>query len=96
MGGDEFLLFLPKVNSEQAEKILAQVIEQFKGIVENDDEIHFATLSAGMLMTTKNDNFEDACSKADKALYYVKQMVKTTILSTIKFNIKTHPIIRQT
>lgn len=40
MGGDEFLLFLPKVNSEQAEKILAQVIEQFKGIVENDDEIH--------------------------------------------------------
>lgn len=31
MGGDEFLLFLPKVNSEQAEKILAQVIEQFKG-----------------------------------------------------------------
>lgn len=33
MGGDEFLLFLPKVNSEQAEKILAQVIEQFKGIV---------------------------------------------------------------
>lgn len=73
MGGDEFLLFLPKVNSEQAEKILAQVIEQFKGIVENDDEIHFATLSAGMLMTTKNDNFEDACSKADKALYYVKQ-----------------------
>ena len=73
MGGDEFLLFLPKVNSEQAEKILAQVIEQFKGIVENDHEIHFATLSAGMLMTTKNDNFEDACSKADKALYYVKQ-----------------------
>ena len=73
MGGDEFLLFLPKVNSEQAEKILAQVIEQFKGIVESDDEIHFATLSAGMLMTTKNDNFEDACSKADKALYYVKQ-----------------------
>ena len=73
MGGDEFLLFIPKVSSEQAENILTHVIEQFKDIVENDHEIHFATLSAGMLMTTKNDHFEDACSKADKALYYVKQ-----------------------
>ena len=73
MGGDEFLLFLPKVSIEETETIMSDLIEQFKGIVENDHEIHFATLSAGMLMTTKNDNFEDACSKADKALYYVKQ-----------------------
>lgn len=53
MGGDEFLLFLPKVSIEETETIMSDLIEQFKGIVENDHEIHFATLSAGMLMTTK-------------------------------------------
>lgn len=73
MGGDEFLLFLPNVSSEQAENTISILIKQFKESIEKDSETHFAALSAGMLMTTKNDNFEDACSKADKALYYVKQ-----------------------
>lgn len=53
MGGDEFLLFLPKVNHEEAENILSNLIQQFKEIVQNDHEIQFASLSAGMLMTTK-------------------------------------------
>ena len=78
MGGDEFLLFLPKVNHEEAENILSNLIQQFKEIVQNDHEIQFASLSAGMLMTTKNDHFEDASSKADKALYYVKQNGKNS------------------
>lgn len=73
MGGDEFLLFLPNVSSERAENTISNLIKQFKESIEKDSETHFAALSAGMLMTTKNDNFEDACSKADKALYYVKQ-----------------------
>ena len=73
MGGDEFLLFLPNVSPEQAENTISNLIKQFKESIEKDSETHFAALSAGMLMTTKNDNFEDACSKADKALYYVKQ-----------------------
>ena len=70
MGGDEFLLFLPNVSSERAENTISNLIKQFKESIEKDSETHFAALSAGMLMTTKNDNFEDACSKADKALYY--------------------------
>lgn len=78
MGGDEFLLFLPKVNHEEAENILSNLIQQFKEIVQNDHEIQFASLSAGMLMTTKNDHFEDASSKTDKALYYVKQNGKNS------------------
>ena len=73
MGGDEFLLFLPNVSPEQAENTISNLIKQFKESIEKDSETHFAALSAGMLMTAKNDNFEDACSKADKALYYVKQ-----------------------
>lgn len=73
MGGDEFLLFLPQVNTEQAENTVSNVIEQFKEIIKDDSETHFAALSAGMLMCTRNDTFADAYSKADKALYYVKQ-----------------------
>ena len=73
MGGDEFLLFLPQVNTEQAENTVSNVIEQFKEIIQDDSETHFAALSAGMLMCTRNDTFADAYAKADKALYYVKQ-----------------------
>lgn len=73
MGGDEFLLFLPQANTEQAENTVSNVIEQFKEIIKDDSETHFAALSAGMLMCTRNDTFADAYSKADKALYYVKQ-----------------------
>ena len=73
MGGDEFLLFLPETNTEQAENTVSNVIEQFKESIKDDSETHFAALSAGMLMCTRNDTFADAYSKADKALYYVKQ-----------------------
>lgn len=73
MGGDEFLLFLPETNTEQAENTVSNVIEQFKESIKGDSETHFAALSAGMLMCTRNDTFADAYSKADKALYYVKQ-----------------------
>ena len=73
MGGDEFLLFLPEIRSEQAETTVSSLIQQFQEIAQSDSEIHFAALSAGMLMCTTNDTFADAYSKVDKALYYVKQ-----------------------
>ena len=73
MGGDEFLLFLPDTHTKEAENTVSNIIEQFKETIKNDSETHFAALSAGMLMCTRNDTFADAYSKADKALYYVKQ-----------------------
>ena len=73
MGGDEFLLFLPETTTKEAENTVSNVIEQFKESIKADSETHFAALSAGMLMCTRNDTFADAYSKADKALYYVKQ-----------------------
>lgn len=73
MGGDEFLLFLPETTTKEAENTVSNVIEQFKESIKDDSETHFAALSAGMLMCTRNDPFADAYSKADKALYYVKQ-----------------------
>lgn len=49
------------------------MIEEFKEIIKDVSETHFAALSAGMLMFIRNNTFADSYSKADKALYYVKQ-----------------------
>ncbi len=38
-----------------------------------DFEIRVASISAGLCMCTKGDSFDECSSKADKALYYVKQ-----------------------
>ena len=36
-------------------------------------EIQYASISAGLYLSTKGEPFEDCYSKADKALYHVKQ-----------------------
>ena len=73
LGGDEFLLFLPDVTPQSISDQMTQLFNQFHSIVEEDAEIRYATLSAGMYMCTTEDSFADCYAKADKALYYVKQ-----------------------
>ena len=73
LGGDEFLLFLPDVTSQSVSEQMTQLFNQFRAIVDEDAEIHYATLSAGLYMCTTEDSFADCYAKADKALYYVKQ-----------------------
>lgn len=73
LGGDEFLLFLPDVTPEGVSQQMTQLFQQFHAIVEEDAEIRYATLSAGLYMCTVSDAFADCYAKADKALYYVKQ-----------------------
>lgn len=73
LGGDEFLLFLPNDSREQIKQILSELFRQFYDLTENDAEIHFASLSAGLCMSTVQDTFADCYAKADKALYFVKQ-----------------------
>ena len=48
----------------------------FESAREADCEIKEAALSAGLCMTTKGAMFESDYTKADKALYYVKQNCK--------------------
>ena len=73
LGGDEFLLFLPDVTAESASETMTQLFGQFQAIAQADAEIRYASLSAGLCLCTSGDTFADCCSKADKALYYVKQ-----------------------
>ena len=73
LGGDEFLLFLPDVSKETVSETVKQLLEKFQSIKSSDPELQYASLSAGLCMTEKGDSFEECYTKADKALYYVKQ-----------------------
>lgn len=73
LGGDEFLLFLPDCTSEQIEECMQRIYSRFARVKEKDVEIQYACLSAGICMNQKGDAFEKCYTKADKALYFVKQ-----------------------
>ena len=73
LGGDEFLLFLPGVDREAAEKEIRKLIATFNEKKTEDNAISIATLSAGLVMCTPADTYLTAYNRADKALYHVKQ-----------------------
>ena len=73
LGGDEFLMFVPKVSKERITEIVTGIQKDFDAEKEKDPEIRFASVSAGICEVNKGDPFEECYSKADKALYYVKQ-----------------------
>lgn len=73
LGGDEFLLFLPGVDRESAEKQIRKIISTFTEKKAEDPAISVATLSSGLVMCTPADNYLTAYNRADKALYHVKQ-----------------------
>ena len=73
LGGDEFLMFVPKVSKERITEIVTGIQKDFDAEKEKDPEIRFASVSAGICEVNKGDPFEECYSKADKALYHVKQ-----------------------
>lgn len=73
LGGDEFLLFISDVSKEEALEIVKNIFDSFVAEKESDVQIQAASLSGGLCMSIKGDQFSDCYSKADKALYYVKQ-----------------------
>ena len=46
-------------------------------IKEQDPELHAASISAGLYMCNIGDSFDECYTKADKALYFVKQNGKS-------------------
>ena len=73
LGGDEFLMFVSEVSKEEIIDIVTRIQKKFEQCKEEDMEIRFADISAGICEVNKGDPFEECYSKADKALYYVKQ-----------------------
>ena len=73
LGGDEFLFFLKNATQQEAEKRVRAILAGFEQKKGDDPEITPASLSAGIVMTTPDDTYIKAYSRADKALYHVKQ-----------------------
>ena len=79
LGGDEFLLFKPNVTKKEITKYVLSLFKRFDEQKILDAEISDASMSAGLCMCTRDASFEDCYTKADKALYYVKQNGKGNI-----------------
>lgn len=73
LGGDEFLMFVSGVSKDEIVKIVTGIQEKFEQNKEKDAEIRCASVSVGICEVIKGDPFEECYSKADKALYHVKQ-----------------------
>jgi len=76
IGGDEFLLYLHDANKKAVINIVEAIIEDFDKNKQENAFINIATLSLGICLTTSQDIYSDVLSKADKALYHVKQRGK--------------------
>lgn len=66
-------MFLPDTDPDSLSLQMDDLFQKFHTITTDDPELRFATLSAGLCLCSTDDSFEDCYSKADKALYYVKQ-----------------------
>jgi len=76
-GGDEFLYFMKGVGRKQAEEKVKKLLKQFERVKSNESVMEMSSLSIGLCCTTIEDVYQDACAKADKALYYVKHNGKS-------------------
>lgn len=81
-GGEEFLVLLPKTNSEQG-IIVAEAIREAiaNRPVTHDGVEHKVTLTLGIASYNTNSNFEETIQRADKALYEGKQLGRNRVLS---------------
>lgn len=77
LGGDEFLLFMPDANKNDITELMNDIFKKFNTRKGQDHELHAASISAGLYMCNIGDSFEECYTKADKALYFVKQNGKS-------------------
>ena len=73
-GGDEFLLFVPDAGKNEISELMETLFSRFDSEKKKDFEIRVASISAGLLHVYQGRvPLIECSSKADKALYYVKQ-----------------------
>lgn len=77
LGGDEFVLFMSNVTKEEAIQRIEMIFESFSQRKNQSAYLSVSALSAGLCMVNAGDSYQDVLSKADKALYYIKQRGKS-------------------
>lgn len=75
-GGDEFVTFYGGATKEEATNFISSIINDYAEKQAGDAMLSQTSLSVGAYMTSAGDSFEDAMSRADKALYHVKKSGK--------------------
>ena len=76
LGGDEFLYYMVDVDKETAEERIKEIFAEFENRKKQSTYLSVSSLSAGLCMATTEDCYTDILSKADKAVYHVKQRGK--------------------
>ena len=70
IGGDEFLIFLPKSRMDAIESIAQRILAKARTIRIKDQ--FQLTLSLGIAYASKDDTYQTLFAKADEAMYYAK------------------------
>lgn len=73
LGGDEFLVFTKHITKQEAADKVLRIIDDFEERKKEDERLAPASLSAGMAMSKLEDTYSEVYSRADKALYHIKQ-----------------------
>ena len=76
LGGDEFIFFIKETSTDRIKKRIETIIEDFEEKKSKDLSLAVASLSAGAVLCTPDDTYENIYIRADKALYQTKQSGK--------------------
>ncbi|SDX94755.1 sensor domain-containing protein [Salimicrobium album] len=78
-GGDEFLIILPQVDTEEAGEIAADITSEMERSYDLNGYEALATVSIGISMSPKHSNTTAALIRqADNAMYHAKNLGKNT------------------
>lgn len=72
-GGDEFLVWMGGITESQADYVAERVRNINAGLSQPKDGIPLLSVSVGIVISSSKTEYTDIFSKADKALYYVKE-----------------------
>lgn len=77
-GGDEFLIILDGIDTDQAEKVWMRIVSKFEEINRNDNRLYIISLSHGIVeYKTKNKStIDELIQKADEKMYEEKNIIK--------------------
>jgi diguanylate cyclase (GGDEF)-like protein len=80
MGGDEFMLVLPEINSDSLEKVLERVRVKVKTIIGNDHKLHLSISAGAVVCIPNKETMEKLISFSDDLMYQVKRSGKDGII----------------
>ena len=79
-GGEEFLLLIPKKNTEEALKLVEDILDQTRKLIFLKDG-RFVTVSAGFVTCRDDMTYDSLLEEVDKKLYTAKSSGKNRVIS---------------